>query len=120
MLVTCHISIIETFMPLIQSPLKPVSPQPLDHVCKIKDTDKSLPDWVVNNYISCSTLYLIALISFHGPLHTLKDTSVNCNKRLKKPPRAVILVWQLDVRGPLTCLPTSICQLQVPTPTVPL
>lgn len=84
MLVTCHICIIETFMPLIQSPLKPVSPQPLGHVCKIKDIDKSLPDWVVNNYISCSTPYLIALISFHGPLHTLKDTSVKCNKRLKR------------------------------------
>lgn len=70
MLVTCHICIIERFMPLIQRPLKPVSPQPLDHVCKIKHTDKSLPDRVVNNYTTCSTPYLIALISFHGPLHT--------------------------------------------------
>lgn len=62
--------IIEIFMHLIQSPLKPISLQPLDHVCKIKHTDKSLPDWAVNNYTSCSTPYLIALISFRGPLQT--------------------------------------------------
>lgn len=61
----CHIWMIETFMHLIQNPLSPpVFPQPLDHMCKIKHTDKNLPLCVASSCTSCSTPYLTAFKLF--------------------------------------------------------